>query len=493
MLILISKTLGFGREMIMAFYYGTTDYTDVYTMCLYIPNILFGGIISSAIAIIPIYKDVQNRFSKIKATKLLNTMITYIVIITIVFVPLYFTSLGPIVDIMAPGFDGEKKTTEVLFIHYSIYYVCFAALAEMMVSYLNCNDIFVSAKAANLMVPIIQIICIYLSVEYNILFLPLGLSLSYMLYFVMVYIIAKRNEYDFCFTFRMDDNVKKALQLIFPVMVSSMIVFVNTYIDKYFASGMESGKVAALNYASLMYEAVFTVGSTAIVTVIYPKIAESVAIKEYDNAKKLMKKACRSMELVFLPVMITVLVFSHELIQIVFQRGAFNNESTLLTASALGMYCIGLIPRAESEIKIRALYSLNRNYVVTLIGAGAVLLNIILDLFFKDWFGHYGLALATSITSFLSYPIFNYFVNKMVGNSECKKMYIWYSKLCFSGACYWACSMLGKNIFVKTGDIIMDTVYTVLILLVSVVVYFIILRMFRMIDVTNMLPLKRQL
>ena len=109
------------------------------------------------------------------------------------------------------------------------------------------------------------------------------------------------------------------------------------------------------------------------------------------------------------------MMLSMPAVRLVYERGAFNDYSTLITSEALFFFTIGLVFNGASLLLIRAFFSMQQPWLPTFIAGGGVLLNVVLNAIFFKPFGIGGIPLATSITSFVTFALLLHFLSKRTG------------------------------------------------------------------------------
>ena len=140
---MLSKLLGFFREVVLASFYGTGAYADVFLLTLNIPGLII-AIVGSAIATIyvPIYFETKEKEGTEAALKFTNNMINIIALLAIVVAILGLLFTEEFVKVFAVGFTGEKFRIAVSFTKIMIIGVIFLALSKILGTYLNVNDSF---------------------------------------------------------------------------------------------------------------------------------------------------------------------------------------------------------------------------------------------------------------------------------------------------------------------------------------------------------------
>ncbi|MBZ0530417.1 murein biosynthesis integral membrane protein MurJ, partial [Clostridioides difficile] len=143
---MFSKVLGFLRELVLANFYGTGMYADVFVLTLNIPGLII-AVIGSAVATtyIPMYFETKKRLGDEGALKFTNNVlnICYIMAIVIAIIGLLFTE--QFVTVFAAGFrnDPAKFQAAILFTKIMISGVLFLSGSKIFSSFLQVNDSFV--------------------------------------------------------------------------------------------------------------------------------------------------------------------------------------------------------------------------------------------------------------------------------------------------------------------------------------------------------------
>ena len=98
---MLSKVLGFGRELVLASAYGTSMYSDAYLVALNIPTVIFAAIGTALSTIfIPIYYEAECQGDHIKLT---NNILNIVTILSLLVSILGFIFTEELVKIFAMG------------------------------------------------------------------------------------------------------------------------------------------------------------------------------------------------------------------------------------------------------------------------------------------------------------------------------------------------------------------------------------------------------
>ena len=101
---ILSKILGFGREIVLSYVYGASAITDAYLISQTVPAVIF-GLIGAGIGtgFIPLYSRILNEKGQLEANRYTNNLSNALLLLasSIVVIVLLFTQ--PIVKLFASG------------------------------------------------------------------------------------------------------------------------------------------------------------------------------------------------------------------------------------------------------------------------------------------------------------------------------------------------------------------------------------------------------
>ena len=400
---LLSKCLGFVREMVLTYAYGTSMQADAYITALTIPEVLFTAIgLALATTFIPLYNENNSIGGKEKSLYFTNNTINIVTFISFLIAIISILFAEPLVRIFAMEFSGDKLELTVNFARILIPSILFIGLKNIMVSYLQINERFVATGLVGFPYNFIVIIAIILSVKINIYILPVATLIGSFSQFFILYLVSRKCGFKYERKFNIkDEYVKKMILLVGPVFIGVAVNQINVIVDKSLASTLGDGFITALNAANKLNGFVLGLFISTIITVIYPMLSK---LSVENNKEKFVETVAKSVNIVIvliIPITVGAMVLSKPIVQILFQRGAFDAQSTYLTSSALVFYAIGMIGFSIRDVLGKVFYSLQDTKTPMIKGAIAVTLNIILNLALIIPMGHRGLALATSLAAII--------------------------------------------------------------------------------------------
>lgn len=414
---IISKILGFGREIVLGSIYGTSIYSDAYIVSMNIPNVIFVSI-GAAIAttFIPLYHENEKNSAKNKSLEFTNNIINIVIVISIIVSIFILIFTEPIVKIFAMGFKDEALNITVKFTKIMIFGILFIGLTNIFRAFLNIKGEFVIPGLTGLPFNIIIILSIILSYKTDPVVLAIGTLIAMASECLFQIPSAFKNGYRYVPKINFnDDNLKKIIWLTGPVFIGIGVNQVNAMVDRTLASTLVEGSIAALNYANRLNGFVLGLFITSITSVIYPMLSRLSIEKDLKEFKSTVLASVNIIILIIIPISLGAIVLANPIVSLLFERGAFDNNATQMTSVALAFYSIGMIGFGLRDILGKVFYSLKDTKTPMLNGAMAMVLNIILNIILIRYMGHEGLAFATSISSIICIVLLFISLNKKIG------------------------------------------------------------------------------
>ena len=398
---IISKVLGFGRELVLASSYGASMYSDAYLTAMNIPLVLF-TIIGTTLGtvLIPMYFEVNSDLGEKKALNFTNNVFNIVIAICIVLAILGLVFTEPLVKVFAMGFEGQTLKVAIDFTRITIIGIVFTGLSYVMTAYLQIKNNFTVPGLISVPKNIIIIASIILSVKYNPYIMIWGTLIGIATEFIFQLPFAIKSGYKYQPYINIKDKyIKKMSWLIGPVLIGVAVNQINAMVDRTLASTLVEGSISALNYANKLNGFVMAMFITSVAAVIYPMLSK---LSSEENKEKFISSVVQSVNSVILlviPISIGAIVLATPIVKLLFQRGEFDARATSMTAIALIMYSIGMVAFGLRDIIGKVFYALKDTKTPMINGAIAMIMNIALNIILVKYLQLAGLALATSISA----------------------------------------------------------------------------------------------
>jgi putative peptidoglycan lipid II flippase len=171
--------------------------------------------------------------------------------------------------------------------------------------------------------------------------------------------------------------------------------------DRYFASGLNVGSIAGMNYAVKVVGFPQQVFVTAIATVIFPLFASQFASKNRPAMRRSIATGLKIVLFLTVPSAFGLCMLAGPIVQTLFERGAFTPEATVLCAALLPYAALGLVALAANVILTRYLFACSAVRETIAISVATVVVNVALSLVWLPSLGARGLLLANAVSQSL--------------------------------------------------------------------------------------------
>lgn len=399
-LTLISKFLGFIREMVLANYYGTSFIVDAYMMANAVPAVIFGGFfVAISTAYMPVFSKIHEGEGGESAARFTDQIISLLFLLSLgSFLAGFFFS-DEIAFFFARGFSEEGIGLTSFFLKISFGYIIFASVGGILESNLQYKGVFLKPVFSGYFLNIAAISVIVISARSSYLFLPLGMLLGYGFKMVYLMAVSGKSGYRYKPALSFHEAVRKVVELAIPVFIGSCVLQINTFVDKTLASTLQEGSVAALGYGIQLVSLVTGLTASLIVTIIYPKISREHNLERKETFNQTVESGAAVILMLTVPFTLGALVFSREIVQVVYERGVFDVSATAITSGVFFFYSIGMVFFTLNDLLTKVYYSVQNMKAPIACSAVSVGINISLNMLLIRIMGADGLALATSVAA----------------------------------------------------------------------------------------------
>ncbi len=414
----ISKFLGLFRDIVFAKYYGTGYVANAFFAAIRIPTQLVDIILSSAIVstFVPIFNQVLQKDGKDKANKFANNFVNIVALISTAIAIIGIIFAPQIVKALAGGFDTQTFNLTVELIKITFPMIIFTAIAYSLVGFLQSYGQFNIPAMISAVSNLVIIIFLLLFREKFGIHGVAGCMLFAWLLQVLIQVpFAKKYGYPFRLHIDFkDENIKRVFLLSIPILISTAVLPINNLVSTRLASGMGDNAVSAMEYAYKLYVVISGVFTYAIGNIIFPEMSRASADDNKEEYKEIINKAMRMMIYILIPLTIGITIFSKDIISVIYERGEFTAESTLITSSILTFFSAGIIGSGIVEVMNKAFYAKQDTKSPLIAGIIMIIINVILCVTLSKFLDVKGLALATSITAIVNAITLMYMANKNV-------------------------------------------------------------------------------
>ncbi|MBR4949981.1 MAG: murein biosynthesis integral membrane protein MurJ [Clostridia bacterium] len=417
---IIIKFIGFLRSSVLAYYYGAGYISDAYNIACDIPILLFAFLGNAIVtAYVPMFTQIEKDEGEKAALKYSNTIITVFSIISFGIILFITVFAEPFVRILAVGFDEKTLELAASFARISSWCLIFITAERLFICYLNIRNNYLLPVMVSLPMNILLILSIAISSKLGYEYLGFGIliALSSQMFFLIPSLIKEKYKFYPCIDIK-NKNVIQTVKIVLPVLLGVSVNQINKIIDKSLASTIAVGGISNLNYASVINTAIQDIVIFSIITITFVKISQFVSENRTEELKKMINKAISAILCLIIPISFVVIIFSKEIVTILFMRGSFDKGAMLETSSALICYSVGMVFVSLRDILIKVFYSMKDSKTPIRNSIYAIIINIVLNFILSSFMGISGLALATSISAVSSAVLMYFSLKKKIGKLD---------------------------------------------------------------------------
>ncbi len=421
---LISRLLGFVRDVAVAWALGAGWMADVFFVAFKLPN-LFRRLFAEGafnLAFVPIFAGKletetdqdgphgARTFAAQAQSGLLATLLLFTIAIEL--------AMPWVVSAIAPGFvdEPEKFNLAVDLVRITFPYLIFISMVSLLGGIMNSLHKFWAAAATPILLNITLITSVFALtpvVPSPAHALSWGVALGGMVQLAwMVWHVTKAGWRPKLVRPQLTDDVKRLLKRIAPVAVGAGIYQISLLIDTIIASLLVSGSISYLFYADRLVQLPLGVVGVAVGTALLPLLSRQIKAGDDEKAQDSQNRAVEFALLLTLPAAAALFVMPDTIISALFERGEFSAEATHKTALALMVFACGL----PAFVLVKAFspgYFAREDMTTPIkIGGLCVLVNIAIALALMGPLAHVGLAAATVISQWLNAGLLAFFLVK---------------------------------------------------------------------------------
>ncbi len=483
---ILSKILGFGRDVTLSYFYGASSISDAYLISTTIPIVIFSFIgVGISTGYIPMYSKIQQEYGEKEGNRYTNNLVNIVIILCTIIVIFGFLFTEQLVKLFAKGFKGETLDLAVQFTRISLVGIYFTGIRFIFGGFLQIKGNYAIPALVGLPLNIITILSIFLSSKTNIFILAVGSVIATVSQLVLLIPFIHKEGYRYKFVLDVnDEHIKNMSYIMLPVIVGVSVDQINVLVDRTLASSIVVGGISALNYANRLNLFVQGLFVTTISTVMYPMISKMAAEDDIRGLKKSVSEAINSISLLVVPATIGAMIFAEPVVKLLFGRGAFDPQAISMTSTALFYYSIGMLGFGLREILSRAFYSLQDTKTPMINAAIAMAMNIVLNIILSKYMGIGGLALATSISAIFCTVLLFISFRKKIGSFGMKNIVISSIKILCASLVMGVIAKLSYDILLKH---ISQNLSLIAAIIIGAVVYFVIIYFMGIEEVDSMI------
>jgi len=414
----ISRILGFVRDMVTAQIFGATALVDAFYVAFKIPNFMRSLFAEGSFsqAFVPVLSEYRQTKTLPDARQFISHMAGALGLILFVVTVLGVLGAKYVVMVFAPGLDPDRFIWATEMLRVTFPYMMLISLTAFSAAILNSYGVFGIPSLTPALLNICLIATAFGLTHY--FAVPVeaqawGVLLAGFVQFFFQLPFLKR--IGFLVMPRLnwqDPGVKKVLKLMLPALFGASVGQISLLLNTIFASFLVVGSVSWLYYSDRLAYFPLGVFGVALATVVLPHLSRQHAAQSKSAFASILDWGLRCNLIIGVPSAIGMLVLSGPLIVSLFHYGKFTVHDVLMTQRSVIAYSIGLPAFMLVKVLASAFYAKQNIRTPVRIAVVTLSVNMILNAVFVLPLAHAGLALASSVASWINVGLLIYMLFK---------------------------------------------------------------------------------
>lgn len=415
------KLVAFVKEILISAQFGRSDAIDAFLVAFLLPsfalNVIAGGFHAG---MIPTFIAVRHKHGQARAQRLLSNTACICIALLAVTSALLALFADTLLPLLSSGFSPEKLAlTETLFF-WLLPCLTIKGIASIWADTLNADNKFGLASIAPALQSVAVIIALLSSGHvFGVFALAVGFVVGSVLEAVVLAIAVRRDGWRIMPKWSgMNADMAAVLRQYWPAVAAGVLMSGTSLIDGAMAAMLEAGSVAALNYGVKISALALGIGATALSVAALPHLSMLVSQGRLGEMRHVLIRFQLAIFAIAIPLSALLIAYSHEIIAIVYQRGAFTASDTELVAQVQAAFFLQIPFYVASGFAVRFVQAMKANRIMLIGTAISLVLNVVLNYVLMQYYGVIGIALSTSLVYVCSFLFLTYCALRLMAQQQ---------------------------------------------------------------------------
>jgi putative peptidoglycan lipid II flippase len=393
------------KELIVASTFGINDELDAFLIALMVPSFV-SIVLSNSFnsSFIPVYIRVREQEGLKAAKKLFSGatlwavgILSSITLLVLLCAPLYL-------PLLASGFNSQKLDTTYHLLYAIAPFTLLSGITAILSDVLNAGEKFAISSVLPIITPTLTIILLLNASSLGVFALTWGLVCGSMLeMLILASVLHKQGLLLVPRWYGFDSHMQSFIRQYFPMIAGALLICSAGIVDQSMAAMLSPGSVAALNFGTRIITSILSLLTIALSTAIIPYFSKMVASEDWQGIGHTFNKYLQLIFVTILPLMILIILSSETITRILFQRGSFSLDDTILVSRMQSYSALQMPFYIANILGIRLISSMQQSKILMHLFGLSFIVNIFGNYVFMQWMGIEGIALSTSCVYIFSF------------------------------------------------------------------------------------------
>ncbi|MCJ7537383.1 MAG: murein biosynthesis integral membrane protein MurJ [Anaerolineales bacterium] len=212
-------------------------------------------------------------------------------------------------------------------------------------------------------------------------------------------------------------SVRQFAYLSGPLAIGYAIHHIIWFVDRAMATTLGIGSVATLNYAYRLALVVGQMSGLAVSTAVFPRLSEQASAEDNSGLQSSLTDSLRFVWMIGLPATCALIILRWPLVQVLYEHGAFGQESTIAVSEVLIWYAIAVLADAMCQPLWRVIYAWRSVWTVSVVNGIQTTIRILINILLIRSFGYIGIAFSAMVGFSIQVVVLTWLAQRRLGNN----------------------------------------------------------------------------
>lgn len=413
---LLSRLLGLVRDRLLASNFGLSAQTDAYSAAFRIPDLLFTLLVSGALAVsfIPVFVGYLERKKIDEAWDIASTILNFIILTTLGFGLVAMIWTGPLVHLIAPGFDSERFQLTVNLTRIMLVTPLLFGISSVLGAIQQSFQRFLLFALASVFYNVGIIIGImFLAPMFStpIYGVALGVVTGTALQTLMQWFGLRGLDFRYRFSLNLrQPAVGRIIKLMIPRSLDLGLEQINVIIVTAIGSQLAAGSLTSFYFANNLSNVPLGLFGGAIATAVFPSLIRAAKSKDPERLPQSIQQSIKFVLFLVVPAAAVAVVMRGYIVRLLL---GFGDQAT---ADVLGWLAGVIVAQSVFYVVARVFYALEDTRTPLFTSLMTLALNIFFSYWLAGEYGVPGLAMAISLVTSIELLFLLYMLKRKIGD-----------------------------------------------------------------------------